>query len=171
VTVEHAGLSEVALAGGGVIRDESPVRALSGSLQVLVGACTIGEEIDRRAAEAMSDDPTLAMAYDGLGTAALNLLSSAICRNLRSDAALSRQRTTSPLSPGEGDWDLAEGQRLVFALSDPGRIGIALTGHAQMRPHKSLSFLIGIGPTVKEHPSTCGGCRSGSGCQWKRLRA
>lgn len=171
VPVADADLLHVALQGGCTIHSAACARALSGSLQVLAVACTIGEAIDRRAGELMREDPTAAMALDGLGTAAVNALAGAICANLGADAARAGQRTTRALSPGQGEWDLEEGQRLIFALVEPARIGVTLSESAQMRPCKSLSFLVGIGPTVNDRAGGgCGGCASRPGCHWSTLR-
>jgi hypothetical protein len=169
--VERANLVEVVLAGGTVISSAFAARALSGSLQVLAGVCTVGDATDRAAAALMREDPVVAMAFDGLGTAAVNLLASVVCRELRADAARSGQRTTAPLSPGQGEWAIEEGQRLLFDLVNPDRIGVTLSESVQMRPCKSLSFLVGIGPTVSDRPGgACAGCSSGPGCHYGTLR-
>jgi hypothetical protein len=169
--VERSTLDEVLLAGGSTIASASVAKRLSGSLQVVLVACTIGRATDRRAADLMRDDPAAALAFDGLGTAAVNALASGICRDLRFDASRSGQRTTAPLSPGQGEWDLATGQRMLFALVRPERIGLALSDGGQMQPCKSLSFAIGVGPTVDDRgPGACAGCSSQPGCRWGRLR-
>jgi hypothetical protein len=171
VRVERATLDVLVLAGGGEIAGAAPLRRLSGSLQVLLAVCTIGGACDRRAADLMADDPAAALAFDGLATAGVNALAGAVCESVRADAARSGQRTSVPVSPGQSEWDLAEGQRLIFSLVRPERIGVTVTDRGQMQPIKSVSFAVGIGPTVDDRaPGPCAGCSSQPGCHWSRLR-
>jgi hypothetical protein len=134
VAVERCGLDEIVLANGSSIAGLAPARRLSGSLQLLLAVCTTGEACDRRAAALMRDDPAAGLAFDGLATAAVNALAGAVCESVRADAARSGQRVSSPVSPGQGEWDLLEGQRLIFALVNPARIGVTMSERGQMRP-------------------------------------
>jgi hypothetical protein len=169
-TVERSTLDEVMLSGGHSIAGRVAARRLSGSLQVLLAVCTIGAACDRRAAALMQDDPAAALAFDGLATAAVNALAGAVCESVRADAARTGQRTSPPVSPGQGEWDLIDGQRVIFALVDPGRIGVTMSERGQMQPIKSVSFVVGIGPTVDDRaPGACAGCSSQPGCHWSRL--
>jgi hypothetical protein len=171
VAVERATLDAVHLSGGGEITGSVPARRLSGSLQVLFAVCTVGNACDRRASALMRDDPAAALAFDGLATAGVNALAGAVCEAVRADAARAGHRTSSPVSPGQGEWDLAAGQRLVFQLVRPGRIGVTVTERGQMQPIKSVSFAVGIGPTVDDRaPGPCAGCSSQPGCHWSRLQ-
>lgn len=171
VQVERATLSQVVLAGGLCIRGLAPARRLSGSLHVLLAVCTVGDACDRRAAELMQDDPAAALAFDGLATAAVNAVAGALCESVRVDAARAGQRTAPPVSPGQGEWDLVEGQGVIFSLVKPARIGITVSERGQMRPIKSVSFAVGIGPTVNDRaPGACAGCSSQPGCHWSKLQ-
>jgi hypothetical protein len=170
VAVEQSALDEIVLAGGRSIAGFAPARRLSGALHVLLAVCTVGQACDQRAAALMREDPATALAFDGLATAAVNALAGAVCESVRADAARSGQRVSVPLSPGQGEWDLLEGQRAIFALVTPARIGVTMSERGQMRPIKSVSFAIGIGPTVNDRaPGPCAGCSSQPGCHWARL--
>jgi hypothetical protein len=115
----------------------------------------------------MREDPAAALAFDGLATAAVNALAGAICESVRADAARAGLRTSAPVSPGQGEWDLLDGQQLIFAHVDPGRIGVTMSDRGQMRPIKTVSFAVGIGPTVDDRaPGPCAGCSSQPGCHW-----
>jgi hypothetical protein len=171
VGVERATLDEVLVSGGHSIAGHIAARRLSGSLHVLLAVCTVGEACDRRASVLMRDDPAAALALDGLATAAVNALAGAVCESVRADAARSSQRTSPPVSPGQGEWDLVEGQRLIFALVKPERIRVTVSDRGQMQPIKSVSFAVGIGPTVDDRaPGPCAGCSSQPGCHWSRLQ-
>jgi hypothetical protein len=171
VAVERSSLGEVVLVGGHVISGHAAGRRLSGALHVMLVVCTVGDGADRRAAALMSEDPAVALAFDGLATAAVNALASAVCRDLRALAARAGQRTSSPLSPGQGEWDLAEGQHAVFAHVRPERIGVRLSESGQMQPCKSLSFAVAIGPTVDDRaPGGCAGCSAQPGCRYRNMR-
>jgi len=170
VPVERAAIDLVVLEGGMSIAGRAAARRLSGSLQGLLAVCTVGDACDSRAAALMRDDPAAALAFDGLATAAVNALAGAVCESIREDAARSGQRTSPPVSPGQGEWDLLDGQRLILTLVEPGRIGVSVSDRGQMQPIKSVSFAVGIGPTVDGRGSgPCAGCSSQPGCHWSRL--
>lgn len=170
VRVEHATLTEVRLSGGHAIAGPIAARRLSGSLHLLLAVCTVGQACDGRASVLMQDDPAAGLAFDGLATAAVNALAAAVCESLRVDAARTGQRISPPVSPGQGEWDLVEGQRVIFALVKPDRIGVRVSERGQMHPIKSVSFAVGVGPTVDDRaPGRCAGCSSQPGCHWTPL--
>jgi hypothetical protein len=170
VEVERADPGAIVLAGGLSISGEGPSHALVRSRQVLLAVCTVGERCHRRSAELLALDPARALAFDGLATAAVHALVAAVCARSRAAAAERGDRTAAPVSPGQGGWDLADGQRLIFGLVDPSRIGVRLSDTGQMQPVKSASFAIGIGPTVSERSlAPCAECASREGCRYKAL--
>lgn len=66
-------------------------------------------------------------------------------------------KVTNRYSPGYCNWSVAEQHRL-FSLLPKGFCGITLTDSALMIPIKSISGIIGIGPSVKRVDYTCDTC-------------
>lgn len=62
-------------------------------------------------------------------------------------------------SPGYGDWDLTEQQKIFRLLNCPKAIGLTLTAGGIMAPTKSVTAVIGVdytGAAAEKHPSGCG---------------
>jgi hypothetical protein len=140
--------------------------------RIVFGVCTIGARLERRAGELMETDPLLALALDGLGTAAVERLVQTACASARAAATARGWGATPTLSPGTTDWPLADGQALIFGLVDPGRIGVRANEAAHMTPAKSLSFAVGLGPAVPaDAESCCAYCEGRDRCRWRTTPA
>ena len=60
----------------------------------------------------------------------------------------------SRFSPGYGDWDLGEQQKIFRLLNCPKTIGLTLTAGGIMAPTKSVTAVIGIDRSGKEPRET-----------------
>jgi hypothetical protein len=69
------------------------------------------------------------------------------------------QGMTLRYSPGYCDWPI-EQQESLFQVVDGGQIGVSLSRHFLMRPSKSISGIVGIGPAhlVEETKNACRTC-------------
>ncbi len=149
---------------------------LSGSLiaehmaaaeQAVILLCTIGAELENRVAVVMQDDPVMALALDGLGSAAVEALGAAACRRFEDQAAGEGLQASIPLSPGMIGWPVAEGQAEIFALIDPAEAGVSLTGTGMMMPRKSLTMVLGLGARVRTAGSACNYCSLNATCRYQ----
>jgi hypothetical protein len=140
---------------------------LVGAQQIAVVVCTVGSEIDQYAVEVMDDDIVLGLAVDGVGSAAVEALANAVCREIELDAASQGQQSTIPLSPGMIGWSVEEGQPCIFDLVDPQEIGVTLTSHQLMIPRKSLSMIIGLGPNIASGARICDYCLMRETCRYQ----
>ncbi len=146
----------------------SPVTGhLVGASYITVAVCTVGSKIDGYASEVMDDDIVLGLAIDGVGSAAVESLANAVCRQIELKAAADGFQTTIPLSPGMIGWDVEEGQPLIFDLVDAGKIGVSLTPHHLMVPRKSLSMIIGVGPGISSGERICDYCAMRETCRYQ----
>lgn len=158
------------LPGGGCIRGASIERQLCDADEVAVAVCTIGGALEQRVSTLLDDDPVLALAVDGLGTAAVDALATAVCGQVAAGAASRGLKATVPFSPGMMGWPLADGQDQVFSLIDAGGIGVALTPSRLMLPRKSVSMVIGLGPRVVTGQRSCGLCDMKNTCRYRTDR-
>jgi hypothetical protein len=157
----------VALAGGKTLSGGLVATVLGGAERIVAAVATIGGALERRVSTLMVDEPLLGLALDGLGTAALGRLSTAVCRHFDNLAAGAGLQATVPLSPGMDGWPLAEGQRELFGLVDASGIGVRLMSSCQMIPRKSLSMVIGMGSRVTRGESPCEWCGMRDACRFR----
>ncbi|MFV1948498.1 MAG: hypothetical protein ACC633_01040 [Anaerolineales bacterium] len=140
---------------------------LVGACSVIGAVCTVGSKIDQYASEVMEEDIVLGLAIDGVGSAAVEALANAVCRQIELDAAEKNYQTTIPLSPGMIGWDVEVGQPLIFDIMDPVKIGVQLTPYYLMVPRKSLSMLIGVGPGINSGERICDYCAMRETCRYQ----
>ena len=120
---------------------------------------TLGRHIDELIANANRRKRAYACVLD---QAASRLIEGAVNEmTVRIDLALpSILGTTHRFSPGYCDWPLGEQEKL-FALIGPDRHGVVLEDGLLMHPRKSVSGIIGVGPTdaVRATGNPCRWCR------------
>lgn len=129
--------------------------------------CTIGSEVEKYASSVFKNDMVLGLAIDGVGSAAVEALANAVCRDIEINVADSGSHTTIPLSPGMVGWPVEEGQPVLFDILEPEQIGVELTPHKIMIPRKSLSMLIGVGAELDASGSTCDYCAMRETCRYQ----
>jgi hypothetical protein len=140
---------------------------LAGAKYVTVALCTVGSQIDELAAKIMEDDIVKGLAVDGVGSAAVEALANAVCREIEIDAAAKDLQTTIPLSPGMIGWGVEDGQPLIFDLVDSTKHKIELTPYYLMVPRKSLSMIMGIGPNISSGARICDYCAMRETCRYQ----
>lgn len=152
---------------GGALLSGAPVAArLKPARHVIAAVCTVGSALVNRSDELFAIDPAHAMALDALGSAAVTALAFLACRFFDARAADAHMQATNPLGPGAAGWPLQKGQRQVFALLDAASIGVELASSGLMRPRKSISMIVGVGPDVPVDENR----RDGSPCEVCNLR-
>jgi hypothetical protein len=140
---------------------------LAGANYVTVALCTVGSHIDELAAKIMEEDIVKGLAVDGVGSAAVEALANAVCREIEIDAAAKELQTTIPLSPGMIGWGVEDGQPIIFDLVDPSKHNIELTPYYLMVPRKSLSMIVGIGPNISSGARICDFCAMRETCRYQ----
>ena len=151
----------------GSVGGRLPRKVLAHAGALVVGVATVGRALEDRVSALLSPDPLSALALDGYGNAALSALARLVCDRIGSEAESRSWRATPPISPGLGGWPLDSGQRDLFALVDAGSIGVSLTPLSLMRPRKSLSFMVGMGPGVEAGGQTCDWCGMRERCRFR----
>lgn len=158
---------QVRLEQGGYLSGPLIAEHFYAAQSVVVAVCTIGPALEALASACSAEDPAVSVALDGFGSAAVELLASAMCRWVDSQAAVQGWRTTIPLSPGLLGWPVTSGQRQLFALVDAASAGVSLTAGYMMVPHKSTSMAIGIGADVQHSGEACDYCSMSASCRYR----
>jgi hypothetical protein len=159
-------------AGGATLTIPGLVR-LWGTVEWLAAAvCTIGDELELRAAELwQARELPLAAMLDSVGSAAVESLAEYVNDLLCQEAIPLGLPVTNRVSPGYGHWDVRE-QRVLFSVCPGDPIGVSLNEACFMRPVKSISLVAGAGARAKvdHYFSQCARCWMPA-CAYRRTPA
>jgi len=140
---------------------------LSSAQEIIVVLCTIGSDLDHSVSSLFKVDPIIALAMDGVGSAAVEMLAIQACNYFEKQIFNEGQKATIPLNPGMVGWPLEIGQPQIFSLLDSESINVSLTESCMMVPNKSLSLVIGIGEDVSSTGSSCEYCNLNGICRYQ----
>jgi hypothetical protein len=127
---------------------------------VAIAVCTIGEALERRVAELwQARELPLASMLDSVGSGAVESLAEYVNDVLCQQGLAAGVKVTNRISPGYGDWDVAE-QHALFRLCPGSPAGVTLNEACFMTPGKSISLMAGAGPAarVDHYFSQCARC-------------
>jgi hypothetical protein len=152
---------------GGALQGTLIAQHLGAAEQVIVMVCTIGDSLEAEISRQMDSDPPFALALDGVGSAAAEVLAAEACRRFEDEAVDRNWRASLPLSPGMVGWPVQEGQAQIFTLVDAGEAGVRLTEAGMMVPRKSLSIVLGLGSRLEAVGSACSYCTLHETCRYQ----
>ena len=127
---------------------------------VAAAVCTIGDGLERRAAELWeARELPLAAMLDSVGSGAVESLAEYVNDVLCQEAIPLGLPVTNRVSPGYGRWDVSQ-QASLFAVCPADAIGVTLNEACFMTPVKSISLLAAAGPRAKvdHYFSQCARC-------------
>jgi hypothetical protein len=139
---------------------------------IAAAVCTIGDALERRAAELWeSRELPLAAMLDSVGSGAVESLAEYVNDLLCQEAIPLGLPVTNRVSPGYGTWDVAQ-QRVLFDVCPGDAIGVRLNEACFMSPVKSISLLAaaGAGARVDHYFSQCARCWMRD-CAYRRTAA
>lgn len=154
------------------LRVGSKAELLEDAEQVLVTVATIGPDLEQRVLDLHNDGQTLkAYMLDTAGVLALGAVGEAIRCLAEETATDVGWGVSASLSPGSlVGWSL-RGQRELCSLLPLESIGVELSTHCVLEPHKSTSGVIGMGPGYESNKvgSACKYCALQKTC-WRQRR-
>jgi hypothetical protein len=127
---------------------------------VAAAVVTIGDALERRVATLWeSRELPLAAMLDSVGSGAVESLAEYVNDVLCGQGLAAGLAVTNRISPGYGDWDVAQ-QRTLFRLCPGTSIGVTLNEACFMTPAKSISLLAGAGvrARVDHYFNQCARC-------------
>jgi len=140
---------------------------LAQAQKVVISLCTIGSDLEETVSSLFRVDPMIAMAMDGVGSAAVELLAIQASNYFENLARLQGLKSSIPLNPGMVGWPVEIGQPQIFSLVDAEAINISLTDSLMMIPGKSLSMVMGIGKDLSAIGSSCEYCSLKGVCNYQ----
>lgn len=122
------------------VKSSDLAKNLNDCKEVFIFAATLGTKLDLELNRALLTSPSLAVALDAVGSAAIEGVANSINNQLKLDAKNLKPR----FSPGYGDLDLSFQKQVVSVLDTHRKIGLALTDGLMLTPTKSITAIIGI---------------------------
>jgi len=165
--VEDLRHERIKLMGNGILSGELLAKHMGGAQEVVIILCTVGEGLERRAADVSKEDSVYGLALDAVGSAGVEALANAVCALFEEDATKEDCKVTIPLSPGMVGWPVEQGQPQIFDLLDTDEIGVRLTESMMMVPRKSLTFVLGIGKKLIAGGRACDYCSLKGTCRYR----
>jgi len=135
--------------------------------RVVLILCTVGEDLEAQASAISNEDIVYGLALDGVGSAAVEALANAACRHFEDEAAVSDLQSSIPISPGMVGWPVDVGQPEIFKILEPEQIDVHLSEYGLMKPRKSLTMVLGFGPTMQTDGRTCDYCAMKETCRYQ----
>ena len=133
---------------------------LKGSDSLFVFVCTAGKTISDMSARSLKgEDPVLGYIFDILGSTIAEAATDRMQNILKDEIEKEGLKITNRYSPGYCHWSVSDQQKL-FSLFDRIAGEVTLTPSGLMKPAKSVSGIIGIGPDVKYREYQCELCSS-----------
>jgi len=162
-------IRDVEWARGSIAFVEGSISFKSRIIAKLLGRCTrvaiflvtIGKYLEDTSFQLARDGLVLqATVLDAIGSVAVEKVAGFAQDRIKEIAKAQGHVTTRRFSPGYCDWKIGQQQMLFSALTG-NTIGIRLTGECLMIPQKSISGIIGIGPSSAnvEDYDPCKTCR------------
>jgi len=158
--VEWARGSISLIEGSVIFKSRIITKLLEHCPQVAIFLVTIGKYLEETAFQLARDGLILqATVLDSIGSDAVEKVADFAQDRIKEIVKARGLVTSQRFSPGYCDWNIGQQRMLFYALTG-NTLGIHLTGECLMIPQKSISGIIGIGPSIDNvenyHPcKTC----------------
>jgi hypothetical protein len=149
LAVERVGSDGVSFAEGISLEGKFLAHLFEGAEEAVFLVVTIGAALEARVSRQFEEGSSIeAFILDAVGSASamglLTRVASGICQQAKDRG----WKTGSCLSPGQSYWDVT-GHQSIFQVLPTERIGLELLESAFMRPQKSQSAVVPLGPGLK----------------------
>lgn len=162
----------IKLEGGPRITGENLSSQIKGCHFICFFIATIGSDIEDSATMLMRTGEDLhGYLLDRIGSFAVESLAEDFEKKLRIRYRDQNLGVSLRYSPGYCDWPIKEQDKLDKAIGFS-RVGVSLNDSLMMRPKKSISGLIAVGPADKfsSKKSQCSVCNIRKSCSYSRVK-
>lgn len=133
---------------------------LKNSEKVAIFLCTIGEEMEKLAAQLFSiGEAAEGHFVDTIASVVVEECAEILHNYISFTFSKKDLKVTNRYSPGYCGWQVGD-QKKLFSLLPDGFCGVQLTDTSLMKPKKSISGIIGIGKYVEREPYFCVRCHN-----------
>lgn len=133
-----------------MFRSHVIARLLGKCQKVGVFLVTIGDKLEEKVT-CLADDGLILESYvlDAIGSSAVEQMAELVETEIRKMASAKGLCVSRRFSPGYCDWSIRQ-QKELFRLIDGDSVGVRLTAGYLMIPQKSISGIVGIGPSCAD---------------------
>ena len=159
--VEWARGSISLIEGSIIFKSRIITRLLERCTQVAIFLVTIGKYLEETSFQLARDGLILqATVLDAIGSDAVEKVAASAEAGIEEIVKVQQHVTSRRFSPGYCDWNIGQQRMLFYALTG-NTMGVRLTGECLMIPQKSISGIVGIGPSNAnvENYNPCKTCR------------
>ncbi len=160
---------QVWLEGNKVVQGSLLPSIFTEAKELAVMVCTIGPRLEKQVTDYSKNGETFrGMLLDGIGSAAVDMLTQESCRYVTAKASSRGYEASSPVCPGMPRFLLKE-QGNLLELANANEIGVSLTSTGVMVPRKSTSMVIGMGPHMRTwtQAEVCAHCNLRETCLYR----
>lgn len=126
-----------------------PLSGWQGLERVAISLCSLGAMLEEQVRLLFrAGQPSLAMALDSFGSAAVEQLAAHVRRIVCSEAANARMNVGARAQPGVGRWDLRD-QKALYNAAGGDCLGVHISDSFILTPQKSVCFVIPAGSNLK----------------------
>ena len=145
--VEWARGSMALIEGSIIFKSQVIAQLLEHCNQVAILLVTIGKYLEETTSKLARDGLMLqATVLDAIGSDAVEKVADFVQGRVKEIAEAKGLFISRRFSPGYCDWNIGQ-QRMIFHALTGNTVGVRLTGECLMIPQKSISGIIGIGPS------------------------
>ena len=137
---------------------------LSGCLEVVLMALTLGIGIERKIREYEISDMTKAVILDCTASAMVETACNQACKEFDTGGLHQTER----FSPGYGDLPISLQADFLRILNAGRRIGLTANDSSLLLPRKSVTAVIGLSETLPKKPDRCASCRMRERCEYRK---
>ncbi|WP_195250907.1 vitamin B12 dependent-methionine synthase activation domain-containing protein [Romboutsia sp. 1001713B170207_170306_H8] len=150
-----------------VLSGESITRHLKDCNKVILFACTLGIDIERKIRLYEKIDLTKSIILD----ACASILVESLCDDIEKiiKKGLNKEyRYTLRFSPGYGDLDISSQKKVIGLLDANRKIGLTCSSNFILMPRKSVTAIIGISNNdIKSEYDICDSCHARENCMYR----
>jgi hypothetical protein len=130
-----------------IFKSQVIAQLLEHCTQVAILLVTIGKYLEETTSKLARDQLVLqATVLDAIGSNAVEKVADSVQGKIKEIAEAKGLFISRRFSPGYCDWNIGQ-QRMIFHALTGNTVGVRLTGECLMIPQKSISGIIGIGPS------------------------
>lgn len=151
LAVERVGSKGVSFSDGPSLEGKFLSHLFEGAYEASFLVLTIGPALEERASQILAEGDSIgAIILDAVGSAAAMGLLTQVFNDISKEAAARGWQTGACLSPGLSYWDVT-GQATIFQTLSADRIGVQLLESSFLKPQKSHTAVVPLGPEMKVH--------------------
>ncbi len=150
-------LAQLSFSPGSIITS-----SLNGIQSILIFTATLGEDFDEWSRDFFRDsDPFFGYVADTIGSVYVESAVDRLADGISGLFSSQNLGISNRYSPGYCGWDVKE-QKKLFSLLPDKFCGISLTKSMMMKPLKSVSGILGVGPGLSKQDYDCSVCEKTS---------